>query len=108
MILHLESGVCGSGIDIYDLNESAAMCYQWKAYLDGGNRDELLQRTDPRSKDSEPVYLFKCPERDAEFTKLSGLFQHAYSKACNQDLYKGKIAKLIKWLEKRHCTDEEE
>ncbi|KAF2022484.1 hypothetical protein EK21DRAFT_83284, partial [Setomelanomma holmii] len=92
MILHLESGTCDSEIDIYDLNESAAMCYQWKAYLDG----------------DEPVFPFRCPECEVGFTKLSGLFQHVYSKACNQDLYAGKMAKLTNWLKKRHCKATEE
>ncbi|PVH71362.1 hypothetical protein DL98DRAFT_369698, partial [Cadophora sp. DSE1049] len=34
MITHLESGTCESGIDITDLNESAAQLFQWKASLD--------------------------------------------------------------------------
>ncbi|OCK73621.1 hypothetical protein K432DRAFT_277697, partial [Lepidopterella palustris CBS 459.81] len=33
MIIHLESGTCASGIDILDLNKSAAMCYQWQKFL---------------------------------------------------------------------------
>ncbi|KAF2174851.1 hypothetical protein K469DRAFT_756579 [Zopfia rhizophila CBS 207.26] len=86
MIIHLESGSCPSGIDIVDLNESAAMCFQWKAYLDEDYQDELLNRVDLQSEYS--------------------LLQHVYSKACNQSLYEGKMAKLIKWLEKRHSVDE--
>ncbi|KAH7119541.1 hypothetical protein B0J11DRAFT_439926 [Dendryphion nanum] len=102
MILHLESGTCHSEIDILGLNESTAMCFQWKAYIDEYYRDELLNREDLQSEYSEPVYPFRCPDCSVVFTKLSGLFQHAYSKACNQGLYGGKIAKLIKWLGKRH------
>lgn len=41
MIIHLEAGTCDSEIDIIDLNESAAMCFQWKAYLDEDYRGEL-------------------------------------------------------------------
>ncbi|KAH7122615.1 hypothetical protein B0J11DRAFT_464580 [Dendryphion nanum] len=108
MILHLESGACDSEIDRFDLNESAALCFQWKAYLDKDYRDELLNRDDLQSEYSGPVYPFKCPECDTVFTKLSGLFQHVYSKACEQGLYEGKMAKLIKWLEKRHEADESE
>jgi hypothetical protein len=108
MILHLEAGTCESGIKVFDLNESAALCYQWKAYLDGDYRDELLNREDLQSEYSEPVYPFRCPACDVGFTKLSGLFQHAYSQVCDQDLQKGNIAKLIRWLEKRHNIEDEE
>jgi hypothetical protein len=107
MIIHLESGSCPSEIDIFDLNESAAMCFQWKAYLDEDYRDELLNRDDLQSEYSGTVYPFRCPECDVGFTKLSGLFQHVCSKACNQVLYGGKIGKLIKWLENRHNLDGE-
>lgn len=108
MIIHLESGACHSETDIIDLNESAAMCFQWKAYLDEQYRDELLDRCDLQSQYSETVYPFKCPGCDTVFTKLSGLFQHVYSKACGQDLHKGKISKLIRWLEQRHSASESE
>lgn len=84
------------------------MWYQWKAYLDGDYRDELLNRDDLPSEYSESVYPFRCPECDVGFTKLSGLFQHTYSKACNQSLHEGKMAKLIKWLENRHCIELDE
>jgi len=106
MILHLESGTCPSKIDMIDLNESAAMCYQWKAYIDGDYRDELLNRDDLQLEYNGPVYPFRCPECNTGFTKLSGLFQHVYSKACNQGLYEGNIAKLIKWLNNRHNVNE--
>jgi hypothetical protein len=102
MILHLEPGTCPSGIDIIDLNQSAAMCYQWKAYIDADFRDELLNRCDLKSEYSGSVYPYKCPECDTGFSKLSGLFQHVYSQACDQRLDEGKIAKLIRWLESRH------
>src|ERR1051325_8275275 len=102
MIIHLESGTCPSEIDVFDLNESAAMCFQWNAYINGDYRNELLNREDLQSKYSESVYPFRCPECDTVFTKLSGLFQHVYSKACNQGLHEGKMAKLTKWLENRH------
>jgi len=108
MVIHLESGACESEIDIIDLNESAAMCFQWKAYLDEEFRDDLLDRHDLRSAYSDSVYPFKCPECDTVFTKLSGLFQHVYSEACDQDLYEGKIGKLVRWLEVRHSAAESE
>lgn len=102
MIIHLESGSCQSGIDIVDLNESAAMCFQWRAYLDEDYRDDLLDREDVQSEYNEPVYPFRCSECDVVFKKLSGLFQHVYSTSCSADLNKGKIAKLIRWLANRH------
>lgn len=104
MILHLESGACESEIDIIDLNASAAMCFQWKAYLDEEYRNELLARCDIHSEYSEAVYPFNCPGCGTDFTKLSGLFQHVYSKACNQGLYEGKIGKLVRWLEVQHSA----
>jgi hypothetical protein len=102
MIIHLESATCASGIDMIDLNESAAMCFQWKAYLDEDYREELLDRTDLEDEYYEKVYPFLCPGCSGCFTKLSGLFQHVYSNACDQGLHEGKIAKLIRWLENRH------
>jgi hypothetical protein len=79
------------------------MCYQWKAYLDEDYRDELLSGEDVQYLYGEGVCPFRCPGCNVGFTKLSGLFQHAYSQACNQGLHEGKMAKLIKWLENRHC-----
>ena len=105
MIIHLESGTCDSGITAIDVNESAAMCYQWKAYLDKDYRDDLLNRCDLGLEYYEPLYLYKCPKCDTGFTKLSGLFQHVYSKACNQDLYTGKMGQLVKWLESQHSAN---
>jgi hypothetical protein len=46
MILHLESGACDSEINIIDLNDTAAMCFQWKAYLVEEYRDKLLSCLD--------------------------------------------------------------
>jgi len=104
MIIYLESGVCDSETNIIDLNESAAMCSEWKAYLDEEYRDGLLSRCDLQPECSETVYPFNCPRCSAVFTKLSGLFQYVYSKACNQGLYEGKIGKLVGWLEVQHSA----
>lgn len=102
MILHLEAGTCPSDTNIIDLNQSAAMCYQWKAFVDRDYRDELLNRDNLQLEYCEPVYAFKCPECNTGFTKLSGLFQHVYSIACDQGLYEGKMLKLTQWLKNRH------
>lgn len=98
MIIHLESGTCGSGIDILDLNESAAMCYQWRHYIDEEYRDYMLER---RNLDLE-AYSFRCPTCETVFSKLSGLFQHIGSRACGQRLREGAVGKLVRWLENRH------
>lgn len=104
MIIHLESGACASEIEIIDLNESAAECYQWKAYLDADYRDDLLNRRNLDFEYTKPAYAFRCPKCDTGFTKLSGLFQHVESKACNQGLYAGKMGKLVRWLESQLCA----
>jgi hypothetical protein len=56
MIIHLESGACHSEIDIFDLNESAAMCFQWKGYIDEEYREELLGRGDLKAEYNETVF----------------------------------------------------
>ncbi|EMD65832.1 hypothetical protein COCSADRAFT_86158, partial [Bipolaris sorokiniana ND90Pr] len=103
MIIHLESGTCTSGIDTLDLNESAAMCYQWKKFLDEEYRDDILSCYDFEEEYFSAVYLFRCPECDTTFSKLSGLFQHVSSGSCEQKLNGGPIAKLVKWLSNRHA-----
>ncbi len=102
MIIHLESGSCDSGFDIVDLNESAAECYQWRQYIDEEYRDDMLNCCDLEYEYGETVYPFKCPTCNTIFSKLSGLFQHVASQACEQSLKSGAIAKLVKWLENRH------
>lgn len=106
MILHLESGSCGSGIDIHDLNESAARCDQWKAYLDEDYRDEFLNRDHEQSVQGDLIYPYRCSQCEVGFTKLSGMFQHTNSQTCSQSLHKGDMASLVNWLEEWHCIEE--
>lgn len=101
MIIHIEAATCVSGIDIRDLNQSAAMCLQWKAYFDQDYHQELLERVDLEAM-YRRVYPFRFPGCKLSFTKLSGLFQHVYSNACRQDVHEGEMGTLIKWLENRH------
>jgi hypothetical protein len=103
MIIHLESGTCASGTDVLDLNESAAMCYQWQKFLDEEYRDDMLSCYDLEEEYDGIVYPFKCPGCDTTFSKLSGLFQHVSSGSCEQRLNGGPIAKLAKWLSNRHA-----
>jgi hypothetical protein len=102
MIIHLESGSCDSGIDIFDLNESAAMCYQWSQYIEEEFRDDMLECRDLEEEYNDKIYPYSCPSCETVFSKLSGLFQHVASKSCEQRLNNGAIAKLVKWLENRH------
>lgn len=76
--------------------------------IDENYRNELLNRDDLQSEYSVLGYPYKYSECDIKFTKLSGLFQHIYSKACDQRLDEGKMAKLIKWLKNRHNMDEDD
>lgn len=105
MILHPEALTCDSQTDDIDLNFSAARCYQWKAFVDAEHCVELLNREDPqdlRAKYDDSFYPFRCPTCKKAYSKLSGLFQHAYSDACSQEVHGGKLGKLTKWLKKRH------
>ena|SRR5437762_12493355 len=102
MIIHLESGTCDSGVDILDLNESAAMCYQWRHYVDEEYRDDMLGGCDLPTEYDDTVYPFKCPTCETVFSKLSGLFQHIGSQSCEQRLTEGAVRKLVRWLKVRH------
>ena len=70
MLIHLESGSCPSGVDLPEINRLAYKCYQNKKYLNG---------TDVR-------YPFFCIQCASEFTKLSGLYQHAETRPNCQEL----------------------
>jgi hypothetical protein len=76
MIIHLESGTCNSEINLFNLNESSAMCFQWKAYIDEDYRDELLHREDVQSKYTA-AYPFRCPKCRIVLTSCQ-----AYSNTC--------------------------
>lgn len=102
MIIHLESGTCASEIDLLDLNESAAMCYQWRQFINEDYRDDMLRCCSFEDEYYDQVYPFECPTCGNVFKRLSGLFQHISSPSCEQTLEGGAIAKLRKWLEKRH------
>lgn len=100
IIIHLERGSCHSGINEIDLNQSAAMCFQWKYLVDMEWRDELLERKDLDKYNAPRPFV--CPGCDSEFRYLSGLFMHVASPACNQSLESTVMEKLIHWLKNRH------
>ncbi|KAF2118182.1 hypothetical protein BDV96DRAFT_569423 [Lophiotrema nucula] len=98
MIIHLEAGTCPSGIDVYDLNKSAARCFQWRKWIDKSYRSDLLYHV-PIGQGEFP---YKCPTCDAGLPKLSSLFMHVASPACAQTLNSWPITKLKRWLKNQH------
>ncbi|KAF2279961.1 uncharacterized protein EI97DRAFT_369153, partial [Westerdykella ornata] len=100
MMIHLESGACESGIDIIDLNQAAAACYQWKKYLFKEYRIYQQTRNEFAGGFDIKAHPYFCPTCDTTFPKLSSLFQHVESPACDQRLNQGGIAKLKRFLKK--------
>ncbi|KAL6151569.1 hypothetical protein ACJQWK_10270 [Exserohilum turcicum] len=96
MIIHLEYGTC-SNVDRIELNMLAARCMRWRHFIDEDYRNELLAYGDTQY-DVDP---FMCPTCDATFSKLSGLFQHVESSACEQNLHDRVIGKLRNFLASR-------
>lgn len=101
-MIHLESGACSSGIDIIDLNETAADCNQWGQYIDRDYRDNMSNRINLKHRYSGKVYPYKCPCCRVVFPKLSSLFQHVESPSCNQTLDNGVIKFLKKYLRNKY------
>src|ERR1051326_2378700 len=86
MIHHLESGMCDSELEGADLNKSAAECYQWREFMEMEYRDGMLESQHTQEEVDGTAYPFKCPTCDNLFSKLSGLFQHVETRACDQRL----------------------
>lgn len=101
MIIHLEAGTCPSGINFYDLNETAAWCSAWRYFVHPDYRCDLLDRDDLCALYVDKVYPFFCPTCQTSFTKLSGHFQHTRSDACEQKSNKGAMAALQKSLRRQ-------
>ncbi|KAL5381115.1 hypothetical protein DPSP01_007371 [Paraphaeosphaeria sporulosa] len=102
MIIHLESGACESSIDHLDLNSTAAECHLWTQFVSKDYRDGMLAKHDLGRMYQGKVYPFECPKCDSVFSKLSGLFQHINSSACDQTLYEGAIKRLCRFLRSRY------
>ncbi|KAF2253242.1 hypothetical protein BU26DRAFT_477300 [Trematosphaeria pertusa] len=98
MIIHLEAGTCASGIDMLDLNKSAAMCYQSRKWVFKEFRNGLREHIAPAPAECP----FKCPTCEAGLPKLSSLFMHVASPSCGQGINGGAMKKLKRWLWKRH------
>lgn len=99
IIMHLDGGYCSRQTD---LNFLAARCYQWTHYMDPDYRHVALT-TRPYTKffegygqDFKPYH---CPECKTKFSKISGLFQHVESLACEQQIDEGGIGKLVRWFD---------
>lgn len=81
MLFHLESGACNSGTDADMIDEMAYDYYP----------QNLLYMTS-----LEDDFPYFCPECDAEFSTLSGMFQHAEAvRSCSgHTVWPGCLAKL--------------
>ncbi len=100
MIVHLESGECESGLNKFNLHESAAKCFDWEAYIHEDCRRALIDRHDFLTEYGDPVWPFKCSECGTAFSELSDLFLHVDSEACNQKLHLYPLRNLTRWLER--------
>lgn len=105
MIIHLETG-CSSIFNELYLGRSVALCFQWKQFIiHSGLRHALVDGQDVFAlliKEFGSRYcIYKCPCCESAFWKLSSLFMHVESPACDAELGDGVVGKLQKWLENR-------
>ncbi|KAF2092823.1 hypothetical protein NA57DRAFT_49675 [Rhizodiscina lignyota] len=100
MLIHLESGACSSGVSIASVNRQAAKCYQWNWWInDEVFREEtMLNREDIKEFFGDDALPFYCSKYHTDFPKLSSLFQHIESPACEQTMADFPIGKLVRWL----------
>ncbi|PLB48185.1 hypothetical protein P170DRAFT_410888 [Aspergillus steynii IBT 23096] len=86
VLIHLESGSCPSNITEEEIDEIAHECYQNRKYTNEGLEDG--------------GWLYKCPHCEIEFSKLSGLYQHAEDVPSCSFLIKGYgcLAKLERFI----------
>jgi len=96
MILHLEAGTCPSGIDMLDVNIAAARCPYWRYFM---NRTARSIALNDQYIHNLTYYPFKCDGCDKGFDRLSALFMHVWSPACEYQLNEGKIGHLQDCLE---------
>jgi hypothetical protein len=75
---------CPSEVTQEDVDKWAFECYQSHHYTNGWDDD----------------YKYRCPGCDENFTKVSGLFQHIETPACDSG-YHGSLGKLQKYIEKK-------
>ncbi|KAH7308488.1 hypothetical protein B0I35DRAFT_442053 [Stachybotrys elegans] len=85
MVLHLEAGGCGSGVDEEDISDLAFECYQASKYTTGDGSD----------------YDFECPTCETPFAFISGLLQHVESDACEEELVNGPLGRFLRFLRTR-------
>lgn len=82
MMLHLEQHSCCSGVNIDEIDKLAFRCYQKKHYA--------------TSKDAWFKYF--CPTCRTSFSKMSGLLQHAESRACSEDIETWPLNKVLRYI----------
>jgi len=99
MIGHLEKGTCHLNINAQDLNSFAASCKQGRVLVNDNYYDDMINFEEIPTGENP----FRCPTCKTPLPNLSGLFQHVHHSAiCGQDLNRGTIGKLVRWLE-RQC-----
>ena len=92
MVLHLESGYCPWRIDEEDIKDLALQCHQSKYYAADYDYYDYY----------DDAMAFMCPSCDAQFFKLSSLFQHAESDCCEETVTPGTpLMKLLRFLQSR-------
>jgi hypothetical protein len=79
------------------LKKLTARCRRWHYFIDEDCRNELLNDGDI----DYHVNWFTCPTCDAKVLKLSSLFQHIESSACEQTLDDDVVRQLRNFLESR-------
>ena len=85
MVLHLEAGTCGSGVNLDEITDLAFECRQSR-YYSSGHSD----------------FDFECPTCETSFVYMSGLLQHAESRFCDEELTWGSpLAIFLRFVRSR-------
>lgn len=85
MMLHLEAGNCPCGMDRDRVDELAFECYQHRQYTNSWHE----------------YFRYRCPDCDKDFSKFSGLLQHAESERCDADVGETPLCKALHYIDKR-------
>jgi hypothetical protein len=79
-VIHQESNNCDSGMTMTFIKQLARVCNRERdgSYLSAEDSD----------------HLYRCPECGMAFRLMSGLLQHAESRACGTDVQNGPLTKF--------------
>lgn len=83
MMIHLESGTCDAGVDQDDIDGWALECYTCDEYIN----------------DWDDEFRFRCPTCQYSLPKVSSLFQHTETQACDAS-YTGAIKELQQYVKR--------